>query len=111
MALQEAVTTPEGGFLELLFMFHDYKVMCSQSAHKEYKTNTTSEVVSLEKPSRSTSQEEVRQSKKMTHKPPYGEATPRNGARGRRERQDYLAPTSTSATTPVPRWSKWEAKM
>ena len=36
---------------------------------------------------------------------------PRNSAWGGRERQDYLAPTSTLATTPVPRWSKREAKM
>jgi hypothetical protein len=27
-ASQEVGETPEGGFLELLFMFHDYKVVC-----------------------------------------------------------------------------------
>jgi hypothetical protein len=40
-ALQEAIETPEGGLLELLLMFHDYKAMCGRSAQKECKTDTT----------------------------------------------------------------------
>jgi len=44
-ALQGAAEIPEREFLELLFMFHDYKAMCGRSAHKEYKTDTTLVVV------------------------------------------------------------------
>jgi hypothetical protein len=41
MASQEATETPEGGFLELLFMFHDYKAMCDRPTHNECKIDTT----------------------------------------------------------------------
>jgi hypothetical protein len=33
MALQKATITLEGVFLELLFMFYDYKVICDRFAH------------------------------------------------------------------------------
>ena len=43
--------------------------------------------------------------------PPVESQPPGNGARGGREQQDCLAPTSTLATALVPRWSKREAKV
>ena len=53
---------------------------------------------------------EARQSKKQARKP-YSVIAPGIRVQGRRERQDFLAPTSTLATTPAPRWSKREAKV